>query len=83
MQVNIEPDVLKELQHMVDLHRRHGAPNPCDTVEGLVRYVLSAVADGSRRPGSWERSLLESMGLVAQCEEHSLYCCEYGPPGGR
>lgn len=78
MRVTIDSGVLAELQHIVDLHRMHGAPNPFDDVEGLVGYVLASVADGSRRPGSWERSMLEAMGLVAGCAEHHRYRAGYG-----
>lgn len=80
MRVTIDPEVLKELQYLVDLHKKHGAPNPFDSVEGLVAYVLASIADGSRRPGAWERSMLESMGIVASCPEHERYRAHYGPP---
>jgi hypothetical protein len=70
MQVTIDPAVLAELQKVVDLHRRYGADNPVDTVEGLVTLVLAASADGSRRPDSAERLLLEDISLVAYCSEH-------------
>lgn len=73
MTVTINPNVYKELSYMAELHRQHGAPNRCDNVSDLVAYILSAVADGSRRPGSWERQMLEMMGLVAQCDEHHVY----------
>ena len=49
-----------------------------DSVESLVNYVLSSVADGSRRPGSWERHLLEMMGLVVDSDEHHHYRAQYG-----
>ena len=78
MQVTIDSAVLKELQYIVDLHTRHGAANPFDNVEALVAYVLASVADGSRRPGAWERAMLESMGLVAYCDEHEQYRAHYG-----
>lgn len=51
---------------MVKLQREHGAPTRFDEVSSLVAYILSAVADGSRRPGSWERQMLEMMELVAE-----------------
>ncbi|HYE70928.1 MAG TPA: hypothetical protein VD932_05315 [Aquabacterium sp.] len=70
MQVSIEAGVLQELQHIVDLHRRYGADYRLDTVERLVSFVLTSVAEGSRRPDAWERTLLEVMGLVAYCSEH-------------
>jgi hypothetical protein len=70
MQVIVDPGVLTELQYIVDLHRRYGADNPVDSVEGLVGHVLAAVAYGSRCPEAAERQLLEVMGLVAYCSEH-------------
>ena len=78
MRVTIDDAVLAELQHIVDLHRKHGAPNPFDDVESLVGFVLASVADGSRWPGAWERSMLEAMGLVADCPEHHRYRAGYG-----
>jgi len=78
--IDLDPGVLAELQYMVELHREHGAPNPFESVDELVRYVLSSVADGSRRPGSWERGMLNSMGLVANCDEHHEYRPTYGKP---
>ena len=80
MRVTIDDAVLEELQHIVDLHRKHGAPNPLDDVESLVGFVLASVADGSRWPGAWERSILEAMGLVADCREHHRYRADYGAP---
>ena len=80
MRVTIDNSVLAELQHIVDLHRKHGAPNPFDDVESLVGFVLASVADGSRRPGAWERAVLEASGLVADCPEHHLSRAECGAP---
>ena len=81
MTITIHPEVLKELEYMVKLHRQCGAPSPCESVPDLVAYILSSVADGSRRPGSWERSMLQSMGLVAECDEHQQYRRHYGLRG--
>lgn len=83
MQLTLDREVLKELRYIVDLHRKHGAANPFDNVECLIAYVLASVADGSRRPGAWERSMLESMGLVAYCDEHEQYRARYGDPTDR
>lgn len=82
MQITIHPEVLKELEYLVELHQRHGAPNTQNNVGDLVAYVLASVADGSRRPGAWERQLLELMGLVAESEEHQQYRSHYGPADG-
>ena len=78
MQITIDDGVLKELEYMVSLHQRCGAPAACNNVPDLVAYILSSMADGSRRPGSWERQMLEMMGLVADCPEHNEYRANYG-----
>ena len=65
---------------MVELHQNSDASTPFKTVEELVGFVLASIADGSRRPGSWERQLLIPMGLVADCDEHHRYRADYGKP---
>jgi hypothetical protein len=80
MQIEINSHVLKELQYLVELHQQYGAANPQHSVEDLVGYVLASVADGSRRPGAWERQLLDMMGLVADCDEHHTYRPTHGKP---
>ncbi len=78
MQITVNGSVLKELDYIVELHRTHGATNPMDSVDALIGFVLASVADGSRRPGSWERGMLEQMGLIADCDEHYTYRARYG-----
>jgi hypothetical protein len=78
-QVSIDSLIYAELEYIVQLHQAHGAPYAAESVEHLVAYVLRCVADGSRRPGSWERGLLESMGLVADTDDHHVYRSNYGP----
>lgn len=78
--IEIDAGVRKELEYLVELHRRYGAPMPMQSIEALAAYVLASIAEGSRRPGAWERLLLEHMGLVADCDEHHLYRPHGGPP---
>lgn len=80
MTIKISPEILKELEYIVKLHLKYGAPNPMESVEDLIGYILSSVADGSRRPGSWERQMIEQMGLVADSDEHQIYRNKYGEP---
>lgn len=80
MKIPINASVEKELAYIVELHQQYGAPNRMDSVEALVAFVLLCVADGSRRPGSWERGLLYPMGLVSDCVEHTSYRNDYGKP---
>ncbi|HEX5421866.1 MAG TPA: hypothetical protein VFY39_17890 [Gammaproteobacteria bacterium] len=77
--IDLDPGVRKELEYLVELHRRYGAPMTMTSLEALVGYVLASIADGSRRPGAWERQLLEHMGLVADCDEHHQYRPHGGP----
>lgn len=78
MKIEINDDVARELAYMVRLHKEHGAPAQIESIEQLVGYVLGSVADGSRRPGSWERGMLVQMGLVADCDDHHEYRATYG-----
>lgn len=80
MKVKINADVLKEFEYMIELHKQHGATSEFESVEQLIGFILSSVADGSRRPGAWERQMLDSMGLIADCEEHNIYRQTYGSP---
>ena len=76
--VTVNADIFSEFERIVRLHKQHGAPNAHETPESLINYVLCAVADGSRRPGAWERQMLTMMGIVAECDEHEIYQSEYG-----
>ncbi len=78
MNITIDPAVLTELEYLIELHQKHGAANPMESVEDLVGYILASIADGSRRPGAWERQLLEMMGLVSDAVEHHVYRAQYG-----
>lgn len=64
----------------MELHREHGAPNPQASVSELLAYAASAIADGSRRPGAWERELLKMMGLVPDTAALEVYRAQYGRP---
>ena len=73
MKIDIHPSIVKELEYLIELHQQYGPSTYLNSVEQLVDYILSSVADGSRRPGAWERQLLYPMGLVADCVEHEVY----------
>jgi len=76
----VRGDVYSEFEFMAELHNTYGAANSPGSAEDIIRHVLSAVADGSRRPGSWEREILRMLGLVADCDEHQTYRSKYGKP---
>ena len=80
MNFEIDPEVLKEFEYIVQLHKRYGASNCCGSVQELLDGILAAVANGSRRPGSWQREMFENMGLVANCNEHQEHRSSYGEP---
>ncbi|RNE89378.1 hypothetical protein EBL85_16340 [Marichromatium sp. AB32] len=79
-QFSLPEHLLSELEYLVQLHRSCGAPNRIGSVDELLEYLVQCVADGSRRPGSWERDVLCQMGLVADCDEHHVYRDRYGSP---
>jgi hypothetical protein len=72
--------IKSELDYLIKLQKQHGAPNQFNTVEELLEYVASAVADGARRPGAWERGMLDSMGLIPDAPESHVYRAQYGEP---
>jgi len=82
IEVALSDETEAELRYLVELHGEFGAPNAQDTVAELLAYVAAAVADGSRRPGAWERELLEKMGLVPDTDQAHEYRAQYGRPEG-
>lgn len=78
--VQIDAAVYSEFVYMCQLAEKHGSNSGYLQPDRLIAYVLSSVADGSRRPGSWERQMLEMMGLVVDCDEHHEYRSSFGNP---
>ena len=80
MKIEIYECIVKELNYLIELHQQHGPSTYLESVEQLAGFILASIADGSRRPGAWERQLLYPMGLVADCPEHECYRNQYGKP---
>ena len=80
MQIEIDNEIYSELEYLITLLKKSDNAEAVETPTDLINYILSGFADGSRRPGSWERGMLESMGIVADCAEHQVYRQEYGEP---
>ena len=80
MQITIDPEYLEEFQYILALHQKRGAPRTIETVEDLVLIVFREIAEGSRCPNTYRRSVLDAMGLVAYGPEHQVHREEYGPP---
>lgn len=78
--VQIDAAVYSEFVYMCELATENGSCAGYTDPSQLIAYVLSSVADGSRRPGSWERQMLEMMGLVADCDAHYEYRASFGNP---
>ena len=79
MKIEIPKHVIAELEYLIEMYKETGKKE-WTTVEEIAQYVLDCIAEGSRRPGSWERGLLESMGLVADCPRHEAYRQQHGNP---
>ena len=78
--IKVNELVYKEFEYMLALHQKADPDTRFESVDDLIGYVLASIADGSRRPGAWERGLLVPMGLVAETEEHHVYRASYGDP---
>ncbi|MGC3873385.1 hypothetical protein ACPF7Z_08950 [Halomonas sp. GXIMD04776] len=78
--ITLPADVHAELEYLTKLQKQHGAAIPWETVEEMMQEVAVAIADGSRRPGAWERQLLDMIGLTPECEEARHYREQYGEP---
>ncbi len=59
----VSPAINKGLERIVDESK--AGPNPMGSTDELVKFVLGCLVDGIDRPGSWERTLLEKMGVVS------------------
>ena len=73
MEVKIPAEIQRELEHLIDLHQKHGAPNPMGNTENLIRFILASVAKGSKNPGSREGVILEIMGIVPNGEATNVH----------
>ncbi len=80
MEVKIPTAIQRDFEHLIDLHRKHGAPNPMKNTNNLIRFILATVAKGSKNPGSREGVLLEIMGIVPNRKAHNDYRHHYGNP---
>lgn len=78
--VEIDGDIFAEFEYLLTLLKKSDNADGLDNTADLINYILMGFADGSRRPGSWERGMLESMSIVADCEEHQAYRENYGVP---
>ncbi len=84
LEIMLPQHVADELSYMIELINEAGSmamdANSGYTVEDLAKYILCHIADGSRRPGAWERQMLEMLGLVANDPKHCVYRQSYGKP---
>lgn len=78
--IQVDASVYSEFVYMCELAEKHGSNSGYLQPDRLISYVLTSVADGSRRPGSWERQMLEMMRLVVDCDEHYEYRSSFGNP---
>ncbi|MDD5411283.1 MAG: hypothetical protein PHF31_07700 [Methylobacter sp.] len=81
MKIEISDGIYSEIEYLHELIKNGNSGDlSIESPTELINYILSVVADGSRKPGSWERGLLDSMGIVADCSEHHVYRQTYGKP---
>lgn len=75
--VALPPVIAAELEYLISVTKAAPAGG-FESVAELLRYVAISIADGSRRPGSWERPVLVSMGIVSGDEPELRSRREYG-----
>lgn len=76
--VALPAEIAAELEYLISVTKAAPAGG-FGSVADLLRHVAISIADGSRRPGSWERPMLASMGIVSGDEpELRSYRREYG-----
>lgn len=80
MNIEIDDWIIYELKTIVDMHKKHGAPNKMENVNELVSFVLSAIVDGSENPNSREHVLLEIMGIDWNGDEYKSECSQHDIP---
>ncbi len=80
MKIEIDDAVCSELDYMVTLLKKSNSYQEFNAAQDLINYALRSIANGSCRPGSWEREMINSLGLVANCYEHQIYREDYGEP---
>lgn len=84
LEILLPKHVADELSYMVNLINEAGSisieKDSNLTVEDLTKHILNHIADGSRRPGSWERQILEMLGIAVDDPRHSIYRQNYGDP---
>ena len=81
--VALPPVIAAELEYLISVTKAAPAGG-FESVADLLRHVAISIADGSRRPGSWERPMLVSMGIVSGDEPELIsYRREYGRPEAR
>lgn len=79
--ININTHVKKELEFLFEsLSEYKNNIIQFENLEHMINFILCSVADGSRRPGAWERQLLEMMGIVPDNPIFHEYRNSYGKP---
>ncbi|WP_448476880.1 hypothetical protein [Pseudoxanthomonas mexicana] len=73
IQLEVDAAIHRELRYLVALLQRGPDGHRVGSVPTLISWVLCCVANGSRRPGSWERNVISAMGLPSECDEHHVY----------
>jgi hypothetical protein len=65
VRVGINPNTYKKLEALWEEQIKYSSPSGRhDSVNVLINYIMGAVVDGVERSGSWEREVVERMGLI-------------------
>ena len=66
MRVEINDDQASKIRKIMQDQGLYGAINPQTNMKQFVSTLLSMVIDGYQREGSWEREVLDKLGLMPE-----------------
>lgn len=78
--IDVHADVLDEIDYIIKLAKRDDQDIYFRDISGLVNYLFTTIADGARKPRSWEREVNNHLEIYMAAAEFEIYRAEYGDP---
>lgn len=61
IEVTIEADAVEQIDQLRRSYAVGGTPKNPVSLQAVLNHLVQSVADGVRRPGSWERDVVERL----------------------
>lgn len=78
--IDVRADVLSEINYILEVAEIDEKDIYFQDIEGLINYLFTIIADGARKPSSWERSINNQLEIYMDSPVFSVYRAEYGDP---